>query len=244
MLHIISLGLFDKKDISVKGLEICKKCDFLYLEKYTNFFDSNAKELEEFIGKKIIEIKRENLENKSLELIKKAKNSDIGIFIPGDCFSATTHISLLLEARKMGVELNVVHGSSVLTAIGETGLSLYNFGKITTIPFDNKNVKSPIEVLKNNQKLGMHTLFLLDVKENRLMSINGGLKYLLENKIDENTLIVGCCGLGSEKKEIRAGKIKDLIDYEFKIYPQCFIIPGKLHFTEEEALEMFGPENS
>ena len=230
MLHIISLGLFDKKDISVKGLEICKKCDFLYLEKYTNFFDSNAKELEEFIGKKIIEIKRENLENKSLELIKKAKNSDIGIFIPGDCFSATTHISLLLEARKRGVESNVVHGSSVLTAIGETGLSLYNFGKITTIPFDNKNVKSPIEVLKNNQ--------------NRLMSINGGLKYLLENKIDENTLIVGCCGLGSEKKEIRAGKIKDLIDYEFKIYPQCFIIPGKLHFTEEEALEMFGPENS
>ncbi len=238
MLHIISLGLFDKKDISVKGLETCRKCDFLYLERYTNFFDNTAKELEEFIGNKVIEIKREDLENKSSELIKKAIDSEVGVLIPGDCFSATTHFSLLQEAKKENIKVNIIHGSSILTAIGETGLSLYNFGKTTTIPFENKNLKSPIEVLNNNLKLGMHTLFLLDVKENRWMSINGGLKYLIENKIDENTLVVGCCGLGSEKKEIKAGKIKDLIDYEFKIYPQCFIIPGKLHFTEEEALEL------
>ena len=239
MLHIISLGLFDKKDISIRGLETAKKCDVLYLERYTNFFDNNAKELEKFIGKKLIEIKREDLENKSSELIKKAEDSEIGILIPGDCFSATTHFSLLQEAKKEDIKVNVIHGSSILTAIGESGLSLYNFGKTTTIPLENKNLKSPINVLKNNQKLGMHTLFLLDVKENRWMSINEGLKYLLENKIDENTLILGCCGLGSEKKEIKAGKIKDLINFEFNIYPQCFIIPGKLHFTEEEALRFF-----
>ncbi len=237
MLHIISLGLFDKKDISARGLETAKKCDVLYLERYTNFFDSTTRELEEFIGKKVIEIKREHLENKDYNIIEQAKKAGIGILIPGDCFSATTHISLLLEAKKKGIEVNITHGSSILTAIGETGLSLYNFGKTTTIPFENKNLKSPIEVLKNNQNFGMHTLFLLDVRENRWMSINSGLKYLIENKIDENTLIVGCCGLGSEKKEIKAGKIKDLINYEFKAYPQCFIIPGKLHFTEEEALE-------
>lgn len=239
MLYLISLGLFNKKDISVKGLEISKKCDFLYLEKYTNYFDSSLDELEEFFGKKVFELKREDLENNDYNIIEQAKKANIGVLIPGDCFSATTHISLLLEARKRGVEVEIIHGSSILTAVGETGLSLYNFGKTTTIPFDNKNVKSPIEVLNNNLKLGMHTLFLLDVKDGNYMDINQGLKYLIENKIDENTLIVGCCGLGSLNKEVKAGKIKDLLKHKFKVFPQCFIIPGKLHFTEEEALELY-----
>lgn len=35
MLHIIGLGLADEKDISVKGLEIVKKAERVYLEAYT-----------------------------------------------------------------------------------------------------------------------------------------------------------------------------------------------------------------
>ena len=78
MLNIISFGLFDKEDISIKGLEVCKKCDLLYLEKYTNYFDSSLEEVKEFIGKKVIEIKREELENKSQEIIKKQKMLMLG----------------------------------------------------------------------------------------------------------------------------------------------------------------------
>src|SRR3989344_6920292 len=239
MLNIISFGLFDKEDISIKGLEVCKKCDLLYLEKYTNYFDSSLEEVKEFIGKKVIEIKREELENKSQEIIKKAKNVNVGVLVPGDCFSATTHISLLIEAKKENVQVNIVHGSSILTAVGETGLSLYNFGKITTIPFDNKNIKSPIEVLKNNLNLGMHTLFLLDVKNNKYMNIKEGLKYLVDNKLSEEGYCACCSSLGSKNSEIKYGMIKDLIKYEFKFYPQCFIIPGRLHFTEEEILSLY-----
>ena len=239
MLNIISFGLFDKEDISIKGLEVCKKCDLLYLEKYTNYFDSSLEEVKEFIGKKVIEIKREELENKSQEIIKKAKNVNVGVLVPGDCFSATTHISLLIEAKKEDVKVNIVHGSSILTAVGETGLSLYNFGKITTIPFDNKNIKSPIEVLKNNLNLGMHTLFLLDVKNNKYMNIKEGLKYLVDNKISEEGYCACCSSLGSKNSEIKYGMIKDLIKYEFKFYPQFFIIPGRLHFTEEEILSLY-----
>lgn len=239
MLHIISLGLFEKKDISVKGYETAKKCQFLFLEKYTNYFGSSLEELEEFFGKKIKELTRDELESKSYDLIEQAKKADVGVLIPGDCFSATTHISLLLDAKKEKIGVNIIHGSSILTAIGETGLSLYNFGKITTIPFDNKNIKSPIEVLKNNQSLGMHTLFLLDVKNEKYMNIKEGLLYLLNNNISDEEVCVGCSNLGSLNKEIKKGKIKDLIKYNFKNYPQCLIIPGKLHFTEEEALELY-----
>jgi len=239
MLSIISLGLSGKKDISINGLETCRKCDVLYIEVYTNYFNSGLKELTEFIGKEIVELKREDLENNSRKIIEEAKKRKVGILIPGDCFSATTHISLLTEAKKEDVKINIVHGSSVFTAVAETGLSLYNFGKATTIPFDNKNIKSPLEVLKNNQKLGMHTLFLLDVKDNKYMTINEGLKYLADNGFSEENFSVGCAGLGSENKEIKYGKMNELIKHKFKAYPQCLVIPGKLHFTEEEALELF-----
>ena len=35
MLYIVGLGLADEKDISVKGLEIVRKADRVYLEAYT-----------------------------------------------------------------------------------------------------------------------------------------------------------------------------------------------------------------
>ena len=239
MLHIISLGLYDKKDVSVKGLEIAKKCQFLFLEKYTNFFGSSLEELEEFYNKKIKELTRDEVESRSYEIIEIAKNNEVGLLIPGDCFSATTHISLLLDAKKEKLDVNIIHGSSILTSVGETGLSLYNFGKVTTIPFDNRLIKSPIEALDNNLKLGMHTLFLLDVKDKKYMNIKEGLLYLLNNNVDENSLCIGCSALGSLNKEIKSGKIKELLKFNFKNYPQCFIIPGKLHFAEEEALDSF-----
>lgn len=36
MFFLIGLGLGDAKDITVKGLEIVKKCDKVYLEAYTS----------------------------------------------------------------------------------------------------------------------------------------------------------------------------------------------------------------
>jgi hypothetical protein len=35
MLHLVGLGLADEKDITVRGLEIVKKADRVYLEAYT-----------------------------------------------------------------------------------------------------------------------------------------------------------------------------------------------------------------
>lgn len=36
MLYLIGLGLGDATDVTVKGLEIIKKCDDIYLEAYTS----------------------------------------------------------------------------------------------------------------------------------------------------------------------------------------------------------------
>lgn len=36
MFYVVGLGLGDAKDVTVKGLEIIKKCDRVYLEAYTS----------------------------------------------------------------------------------------------------------------------------------------------------------------------------------------------------------------
>jgi len=60
--YIIGLGLGDEKDISVKGLEIVKKCDEVYLEYYTSILGIQNSKLEDFYGRKIIEADREMCE--------------------------------------------------------------------------------------------------------------------------------------------------------------------------------------
>lgn len=45
MLYLIGLGLSDVKDITVKGLEIVKRCSRVYLEAYTSILGFSVKEL-------------------------------------------------------------------------------------------------------------------------------------------------------------------------------------------------------
>jgi len=244
MLYIISLGLYEKEDMSIKALETAKNCDKLYLESYTHFFNSSPEELSEFIGKKINELDRKDIENNSSKIIEKSKEKNVCILVGGDCLTATTHSSLVLDARKAGVEVKIIHGSSVMTAISETGLFLYNFGKTTSIPFDNENVETPYDVIKQNNEL--HTLCLLDLKpkEKKFMKAKDALSYLLnleskrnEKILDKDKICIICAGLGSDKQIIKAGKIKELSEEDIDIFPQCLIIPGKLHFMEEEFLD-------
>jgi len=243
MLYLISLGLYEKEDMSIKALETAKKCDKLYLEGYTNFFKDNAEKLSEFIGKEVKELGREDIENNANKLLNESEKIDVGILVSGDCLSATTHSSLILDARKQGIKVGIIHGSSILTAVAETGLFLYNFGKVTSIPFDNERVETPYDVVKQNKEL--HTLCLLDLKpeERKFMRATEAIRYLLgvesrrkENLFTEDTLCVACAGLGSEKQVIRSGKAKDLLKENLDVFPQCLIVPGKLHFMEEELL--------
>jgi len=242
MLYLIGIGLDNEKNITLKGLEAIKKCDFVYLENYTSkLINAKIEDLERLYEKKIILADRNLVEN-SNELLEKAKTKNTALLIIGDPFGATTHINLLLEAKKQNIKIKIIHNTSILNAIGEIGLELYKYGHITSIPFNNKNIKTPIEIFNKNYKNNLHTLFLLDLnpKNNKYMTINQAIDYLLKNNIDENILAIGCATIGSEKPEIKVDKLKNLKNHNFNKYPQCLIIPAKkLHFIEEEALELF-----
>jgi len=241
MLVLISAGLYELKDMSIKARDIAKKCDILYLESYTNYLHFTPKELEEFLNKKIIILNREGLETKSSKILSEAQSKVVGILISGSALVATTHYHLISKAKKKRIKTKIVHGSSIFTAITEIGLSIYNFGKTTSIPFNNKNLKSPYQTFQLNQKQGMHTLFLLDLdpENNKFLSITQALTYLKDNGLKENTLVIGCARIGSDNQKIKAGKLKDILNFNFGKPPYCVIVPGKLHFIEEEALNLW-----
>tara|TARA_B100000315_G_scaffold235798_1_gene251008 strand:- start:348 stop:1106 length:759 start_codon:yes stop_codon:yes gene_type:complete len=249
-LYFIGIGLNDEKDISLKGLELVKKADFVYLENYTAKINCNLSYMEQLYGKKIILAGRKLVEmDAEKTILQQAKTKEVAFLVVGDVFSATTHMDLYLRAKKMAIKTKIVHNASVFTAIGVTGLQLYNFGKTASIPFLNENIETPYDVLAINQKNNLHTLFLLDVKENSndSLTITDAIRYLLkvelkrnEKVFTDNTLCIGCAKLGSLDQIIRAGNAKELLQYLFKGGMHCLIVPAKkIHFMEEEALKLY-----
>ena len=246
-LYIIGIGLHDKKDITVKGLEAVKRCSEVYLENYTSRLACPIDELEQFYGKKVVLADREFVEQRfEREVLPRAEGKDIALLIIGDVFSATTHVSVMLEAKKAGVETVVVNNASVLTAVGVTGLSLYNFGKVTSIPFGNKDVEAPYDVIKSNDSL--HTLVLLDLdpSKGKFMLAAEAIQFLLgvedkrkEKVFTKNRKCVVCCDLGSIDPEIAYGSAQELLKKKFSRLPQCLIVPGKLHFMEEDFIQNY-----
>lgn len=230
MLYLISLGLRDEKDLSLRALEAAKKCDLLYAEFYTSRTATSAERLSRLVGKPVTELERRGMEDDVGGLIQEAKTRDVGVFVPGDALSATTHIMLLSEARKAGVETRVIHGSSILTAVGETGLQLYKFGRVTTLT---KSLpKSVLEAIEQNRKAGLHSLVLLDIEMDALEGLNLMRDFLRDAKV------ITAAQLGG-RQIIKYGKPEDLLkEKEMKgRIPAVIIIPGKLHFTEEEFLK-------
>jgi diphthine synthase len=241
-IHFIGLGMHDEKDITLKGLETVKQCDYVYLEIYTSLIDSSLEKLEALYGKKIIIANRDMVEDESNEILKRAKDKEVAFLVKGDIFGATTHMDLVLRAQKEGIKVYYIFNASVLTVVGAIGLELYKFGKTTSIPFGNEHVRGPIDLFEKNYENGMHTLFLLDLDplNNKFLSINEAAEYLIKNGVSEEILAIGCSHLGSRGSEIKTRTLKELKKEDFSHYPQSLIIPAKeLHFIEEEAINRF-----
>ncbi|XP_018401533.1 PREDICTED: diphthine methyl ester synthase [Cyphomyrmex costatus] len=166
MFYVIGLGLGDAKDVTVKGLEIIKKCDRVYLESYTSVLTVQQEILEEFYERSLIAADRELVENNADEILPKKEDEDVAFLVVGDPFGATTHTDLVLRAKEKNIEVKVIHNSSILTAVGCCGLQLYSYGEIVSIPYwiNTWQPDSFYEKIASNRQRGLHTLCLLDIK--------------------------------------------------------------------------------
>lgn len=166
-LYLIGIGLYDEKDITVRGLEIVKTCDKVFLEHYTSILGIDKETLESFYGRKVELASRDFVEKLAdKQLIEASKESDIALLIVGDVFGATTHTDLFLRAKEKNVDVEVIFNASVMNAIGIVGLELYKYGKTTSIVFPDEGwlPHTPYDVIKQNKSSGLHTLCLLDIK--------------------------------------------------------------------------------
>ncbi len=239
MLYLIGLGL-THDSISQKGLLLARRCKKLYLETYTVDMPYTEKAVIDIIDKKVIPVDRSEVE--SLSIVDEAKKKDVGLLIYGSPLTATTHITLIAEAQKSGVKYAVIHNASILDAVAETGLQLYKFGKIGSIPtWDISKKFTPesfIEVLKENQSIGAHTLYLCDIG----LGFHTALKQLqtaAEHASIQLSRVVICQMLGTPHQKILYRTIADALEFEGVRKPYCIIIPGKLHFVEKEILENY-----
>ena len=226
MLYLIGLGL-NIKGISQQGLEAVNRCEKVYLEFYTVDFPYSKEELEKILGKEVILADRDFVE--SLKIVEVAKDSDIALLVYGSPLTATTHITLIEEAKKQEIKIEIIHNASIFDAVAETGLQIYKCGKIISIP--GFEAESFIEVIKENLGIGAHSLILVDIG----IEFENALERL--RNIDVDKLVV-CSALGTKDSRIYYGTLKELETKKVK-KPFCFIVPGKLHFGEEEVLKKY-----
>lgn len=246
MLYLIGTGLGDEQDITLKGLEAVKKCDKLYLEYYTSKLACSKEKLEALYGKEISIANREFVEGAE-QLLKEAKESNVALLIIGDPLCATTHWDILQRAKELNIETEVIHNASIINVVGATGLQVYKFGKTTSLPFPQENFEpeTAYNILKENKSIGAHTLILLDLDppNDRFMSANEAIELLrkMERKRNEKVFMpddwcVGVARLGHSDQKIVAGTVIEVSDADFGKAPHALIVPGSLHFVEEDAL--------
>eukprot|EP00088_Acartia_fossae_P031658 TRINITY_DN3249_c0_g1_i1.p1 TRINITY_DN3249_c0_g1~~TRINITY_DN3249_c0_g1_i1.p1 ORF type:complete len:286 (-),score=54.30 TRINITY_DN3249_c0_g1_i1:1-819(-) len=269
MLYFIGLGLGDAKDITVRGLELVKQSERVYLEHYTSILTCGKEELEKFYEREIILADREMVEQNSDEIMADAETKDIAFLVVGDPFGATTHADLVLRAKEKGIPHKVVHNASIMNAIACTGLQLYNFGETVSIPFwtDNWRPDSFYNKILKNRECGFHSLCLLDIKvkeqseENlirgrkiyeppRFMTTAQAAQQLLEivkNKEQEETehclksdsVVVCVARVGADSQKIVTCTLEQATKEDLGGPLHSLVIPGELHYLETDAINMW-----
>ncbi len=243
MLLLIGMGLWDERDISCKGLELARRSDLVFVEFYTSkLMGSNLDRISEFLGKEVVELERSDLEENCHKIIEMAKGKDVAILVPGDPMIATTHSSLVLEAKRKGVEVRVIHSASIINAVcGLTGLHNYRFGKSATVsyPHGDSIPKTPVDVIRMNRSIDAHTLLFLDLHP-KPMSIGEAIGIL--EKVDESVLElfgVGIARAGSEDPFVRCDRLRVLKNVDFGEPLHVLVVLARtLHFMEYECLKV------
>ena len=267
--YIIGLGLGDELDITLKGLQAIKSCEYIYLESYTSILGVQKDKLEALYGKKITEADRETCEEAIDEILAQAKSNEdknVAFLVVGDPFCATTHMDLFLRAVKKGLKVEIIHNASIINAAGCSGMQVYRFGEVVSLPFFTENWKpfSFYDKIEHNFKANLHTLLLLDIKvkersvENllkgkkiyeppRFMEIKTAVEQLIEtekaqgkNIINSKTKGIGLGRVGMKDQLIVAGYLEDFLQISMGPPLHSFIICApELHIIEQEMFEFY-----
>src|SRR5713226_188140 len=249
-LVFIGLGLDDEKGLTLRGLDEARSADVVFAELYTSALPGASLEaVEKLIDRKIRRLTRHEVEDGQV-LLAAATKGAVAFLVPGDSMSATTHVDLRLRAAAAKIRTRIVHGVSILTsAAGALGLQAYKFGRTTTVPFPSAGFAptSPLEAILENRRAGLHSLVLLDLREDgSFLAPRDAIASMLRmaaavgtSEFGPHTLGCVLSRVGSPEVRAFAGPIAELADRDLGRPLHCLVIPGTLHFLEKEALVAF-----
>jgi len=179
---------------------------------------------------------------------------------------ATTHTDLVLRARHLGIPVRNIPNASIMSAIGSTGLQLYNFGQTVSMVFftDSWKPSSFYDRIKENRDIGLHTLVLLDIKvkeqslENlargrkvyeppRYMTVAQCASQMLEIEDDRaegvyglDSLAVGVARIGAENQRMAAGSLQQLAKVDLGSPLHSLVLLGRRsHDLERDFIRDF-----
>ena len=236
--------------ITFKALKAIMSADKIYIDTYTSIAPGVDEALVERLNPdaEVIRATRNMLEEESWKLIRAAAEKNIVVLVPGDPHYATTHIALLVEARRKGVKAHLIPGvAGPQAAVDASGLQVYRFGKIVTLVYPEEGFKpySTYEVIVDNRRRGLHSLVLLDLRldEGKAMTVPEAVTLLLDIEKElggselENALFVGVARAGLPDQRCVAGPPGQVSAADYPPPPHSLIVAApNLHPMEEEAL--------
>ncbi|KAG2540687.1 hypothetical protein PVAP13_9NG303256 [Panicum virgatum] len=269
MLYIVGMGLGGERGVTVRGLDAVRRCARIYMEARTALLtlgvdgdtSSRLTKLENLYGNAVTIAGREIVEGESGDqILCEATGADIAFLVVGHPFGSdepsckATHTDLVVEAKKLGIEVKVIDSASVLNAVGACHHH-------TNIPFFTETCKRDhfYQTIVNNRGLGLHTLCLLDIyakepmseslirrnkvyEPPRFMTVNTAISQLLEPAYDEDSLCIGVARLGSDDEKIVAGPMRKLVGVDFGPPPHCLVVGKKFLWgthVEKEMLQFY-----
>ena len=244
MLTLVGLGLGGPESLTQVGITAIRAADAVFAEGYTSPL---APETVEWVKQETGSVRllsRSEVEQPEA-LLAAARDGEAVLLVGGDPLSATTHVSLRLQCREAGIEFRVMHNASVLSAVtGELGLQHYRFGPVATLvlPQGDYRPLSPVKRVLQNIELGFHSLVLLDIRaddpaaEPRLMTAAEGAALLLEGGVPAGARACTAARVGRSDQKLWCGPLGEMPHADLGQTPHSLVIPGKLHFVEEEAL--------
>ncbi len=251
-LYIIGVGIYPDY-ISVRALEVLKKLRIVFYECYTSPIPKNLliEVLRRYVGDiEVVELSRKDIEDyncrKIIDVLNKGE--DTALLVPGDPMIATTHTAVRIIVRKLGHDVEVIHGVSILNSIiSLLGLSPYRIGPIATITYPRLGVLSerPYEITKENLTRNLHTILLLDIKDDGgFMPVDDAIKILKmmedrrrEGIFCEDRLMIVVSRLGYPNMKVKVDILKNFENYSEEP-PHSIVIPAVLSPVERELLEV------
>lgn len=245
MLYLVGLGP-GPGFVTEAAARILREVDCVFYEDYTGPLDLET--LRRVAGKEPTRLSRRDLEEESGRKIFEclAGGGKAALVAAGDPHLATSHAALVAAAAARGYRVEVVPGVSIIcAALSASCLSVYKLGGVATVTYPRGGVYSlrPYELAEVNLQRGLHTLLLLDVREDGVfMPPRDAAEVLLELEKrvgrgvfthGREVVLVERLGWGGSVRRLRLGQLLEWGGAG----PAVIIVPGGLGPVERECLE-------